>query len=648
MAVLTTAAAFLVAAPGAHAADPDTISADDEFSTSVDPAAGEHDKVTLTKYLANAAGNAATGSSLDAKPGTAVGVGVVFKLREIVATGSHNPSDMNPNGGANKNYNYVDGKTWAGVTDANGKIANLASGNPAVGIWMKAPATDPVDAASWKAWAQGQGSAPATSADVLPLEATGTHYYELSEVAHPVSLNHYTPAETTVFSLPYMTTGKYTVNGTQQTMTGYIHHLHIFPKNVNTQQVSKSITKVNGSDYVPGSEAAVAGNTVTWQINNNISTASPVNNDNNIYWNYIQSAGNTGEYLRVVDRVSSALSVDTDTASNVSVVFTYNDGTSDHTRGLMSDSDYTMEKLSTPPTRINSTDEMFTDDGSSQYLVFHFKKASNSSLSGVTGTVNDPRFVITIRSTVTPNGAGDGSLAGRLSNSVATDTYNDSRQNPGSQADASMPSAGFQFAKVKTDGTGLAGAKFALQKNDDTGTFLLQDGTFGADGQSANPMITATSNNQGVVTFTGIKLPVGVSSDQGQFKLVEIAAPANYQQASTKFNIVDFGDVVSKASVSDAIAAFPSGLHPNMSKLNFGSYDPAAHNVSISPNIKDANGDQITKGMMNWKSGESGAPISLPLTGGKGIILLLIIGLAIMGGVLVARNRKNASVGRHI
>ncbi|RBP99019.1 SpaA isopeptide-forming pilin-related protein [Bifidobacterium xylocopae] len=660
VAALTTVAAFLVAAPGAHAA-PDTISADDEFSTAINPVANHNNKVTLTKYLANAAGTAATGSSLDARPGSTPGQGVVFKLQEITPSGTHTPGEMSAHP-LGTNYDAVSGKTWYGVTDVNGQIINRNSDGEAgahhdIGIWMKEPSggTLPGNADEWAKWAKGTNPtgvgvtnpiANAQDSDVVPLESNGMHYYELSEVAHPDNLSRYSVAEATIFSLPYMTSGLMTDGGGQHRVTGYIHHLHIFPKNVSNQQISKTISEYDGHSYTPGNDIAQVGKDVTWKITQSINTGTAQPNNNNVYWSHVHDTAVTGEYLKVVDRVSSALEVDPTVSGNVTVEFVYTDASNSEQTHALGPDDVNVDSsyTTTAPKSLDNSRNMFASDGQSKFLIVHFKHASASYLTGLTGTVNNPHFVITVKSKISANGASDASQPGRLANSVATDTDNDdtSGQNAG-QADASMPSAGFQFAKVDTHGHGLAGAEFALQKNDGSGDFLLADGTFGS-GTAANPKVTATSNAQGVVTFTGIVLPVGVSRNQGEFKLIETQAPHNYQQAASAFDTVDFGNIVSQPSAAAAILANPAGLRADINSLNFGRFEA----TNIDSNIKDADNNHITKGMMNWADGEAGAPISLPLTGGKGIVLLLVVGLAIMGGVLVVRNRKSASVGRHI
>lgn len=100
-------------------------------------------------------------------------------------------------------------------------------------------------------------------------------------------------------------------------------------------------------------------------------------------------------------------------------------------------------------------------------------------------------------------------------------------------------------------------------------------------------------------------------------------------------------DVVGKTS-SQIISAKGTGpILPVEDDLSFGAYAPKS---TVSNPIM-YNGKAVPKYMVNYASDDNGGdvPASLPLTGGRGIILLLVVGVAIMGGALYIRSRRNAT-----
>ena len=53
------------------------------------------------------------------------------------------------------------------------------------------------------------------------------------------------------------------------------------------------------------------------------------------------------------------------------------------------------------------------------------------------------------------------------------------------------------------------------------------------------------------------------------------------------------------------------------------------------------NNETVSKYLAHYKTTEGDSPLALPLTGGRGIVLLLVVGALIMGGALYARSRRN-------
>ncbi|BDR55385.1 hypothetical protein KIMH_14960 [Bombiscardovia apis] len=651
VAVLTSAAAFLVAAPGAQATP--TFDTDDQFSTTLGAHAA---KLDVTKYLQNAAGASATGTIGDKKPGTPVGVHVAFRLRQVEATAGHQPSDMDATASSptTGNYQFVSGGVDVyGVTDANGKIVNGTAGtdNGKLGIWQTTPAASVVgglgaDAAKWKEQATAAGSNPA---DVAVADfGTDLKYWILEEVASPYTDAGYSSAEKSIFSMPFLTTGDN--GGTVE--TGYIHHLHIFPKNVLDQQLTKEAVKINGNNFDPAENIAVVGDEVTWEVTNALETGTPVPNDNKLYLDDIKNTASyaSANYLIMADRLGSAL---TTTTANVGVEFRYEDANGATISTPVGTEATIAGPNGTNPKALDGTTDMFTSNitpDDSTYVSAAFKHdTTNTALVNAmnAASMSNPRFVMTIKSTVTANGDSQGNQGGFLTNTAASDNANCSSHTNPPHAGGQVPSAGYQFAKVTTDGHVVQGAKFMLEDPANADKFLADDGTFAAvnDGKT---LMTATSNANGLVTFIGlpVRLDARTGANLGKYRLREVQAPAGYQQPVAGFNGVDFSDIADTNTVTDAqvIAMYPTGIHP-VATPNFGAYKPSA----IDATIVDASGTPISidNALANFADGQN-APISLPLTGGKGILLLLVVGLAIMGGVLVVRNRKSSSVARNI
>lgn len=640
VAALTTMTAFLVAVPGAHAADNTGVeyAVDDEFEAGPINQ-NKNPKLEVVKYVTTTpGGNAPTGSVNDARlhVNKNTAANVTFVLREVKAVGSKDPSTMNA-ADSSTYENVAGGTKYAGTTDGNGKIVTGTSSSPnGSGIWRVATSvTDNIAAA--------KNGTPAT----FP---SGQHWYLLEEIQAP---DGYEKAENTIFGLPYLTTGK-TSDG--KDALGYLYNLHIFPKNHSSGQLEKNASAIDRGSrgtFVPvqgnKDKHVQIGDSVRYEIVQNIDNGKGSKGDGKLARDEIAPNGDT---LKISDRLSAALEYK-DTA--VRVVYTAN-GAQATTNVPATNYRIVGPDGANPARLVDPSLPMFAAPTSpgTQYVSVIF--SGNAFLNGVPTTdVSNIQVIVTITTKVKSTNDSVGSTPGKLVNSAAADFQDNANttdpNNPGKPKPLDPPAknelgaAGFQVGKVNhSDNKPLAGAVFRLTDQNDPDAYLYNDGNFHKESDSAVAGLTvveAESNIEGVVTFTA--LPVTDPTDPARvggnlkYALKEYKAPKDHALIQTPFKLIDFSSYA--GTWEDALAGHPAGITPPMDQLNLGKY--AAMPMMV-------NGKSIDKVIANWKNDEEGKPIGLPLTGGKGIILLLIVGLAIMGGVLVVRNRKNSSVSRSI
>lgn len=615
-----TLLAGMVALPATQASALDT--ADDfrpgAIDTSVEP------KLTVTKYLSGTTGNTPTGSITDA-PASGSGVttakDIVFDLTEIEPTGS--VADINP--AVSSTYRP---STRPGAITATG----MTNGDGVIDSWYKAVASGAQ---------QGQ---PDTSQPVtLP---QGLHYFVLEEnrTASPafqsgtLDSSKYAVSAKSFFGLPYKTT-----DGTR---SGYIYHLHVYPKNVSNSSVDKSVSAINND---PNLHIAKAGDTITYRVTQkiyNTGTATP--NDQKL--DTSELAGNYGD-LRVVDKMGASLRLDSSTVE-ASIK------TPTNSFPLIAPTNSTPDyKVTTGTTKFDriannapTGSKMFANDNdpNATYTAFDFFRDASvirGYLSGVTD--QELTIVITYKAKVTPN--GDSTGTGGVVNAVESDIKDNSDgTNPvtppgGGTVTASGSAAFGKVQKGSTPGTvePLAGAVFRLADPTDPAKFLDVDGTFKADGTAGAQFFTATSNADGLVAFTGLPIldgsGVGVAGD---WNVVEYSAPSGFNRAPNPFAKVHFDNHVVGKSANDIVTYYGNApIQPDYGQLDFGTYGTTTEPATP---IKFQNGN-VAKYMMNFKTGDSDTPAGLPLTGGRGIILLLVAGVIIMGGALYVRSRRNAA-----
>lgn len=582
-------------------------------------------KLTVTKYLSGRTGNAPTGSITDA-PASGSGVttakDIVFDLTEIEPKTT--VADINPNLPSTYNPSTrTDAIKATGITDGDGVINS----------WYKAQTSG-----------ANQGQPDTSKPVTLP---GGLHYFLLEEnrTASPafkaggtLDPNKYAESAKSFFGLPYKTT-----DGTKD---GYIYHLHVYPKNVSNSSVDKSVSAINGNANL---HVARAGDTITYKVTQkiyNTGTATP--NDKKL--DISELAGGYGD-LRVVDKMGASLKLDPNTVdasiktSTTSLPLNASTAASPDYKVSTS-----TDKFDRIANNAPAGSKLFASDNDSHatYTAFDFFRDASvirRYLAGVTD--QELTIVITYKATVTPN--GDSSGAGGVVNSVESDIKDNSDGTgpvtpPGGGTVTASGSVAFgKLKKGSTSGTvePLEGAVFRLADPTDPAKFLDVDGTFKADGTDGAKFFNATSNAQGLVAFTGLPIldgsGVGVA---GNWDVVEYSAPSGFSRAPNPFAKVMFDNRVVGKSADDIVASFGNApIQPDYTKLSFGTY--GATTTPATP-IKFQNND-VAKYMMNYKTEDSDTPAGLPLTGGRGIILLLVVGVIIMGGVLYVRSRRNAA-----
>lgn len=570
-------------------------------------------KVRLTKYKLGETGFSPTGSVNDVKgvPSDATPLqGVRFSLYLITLSADCQASDLKIE------------KDKAGTTNSSTVLCGTVAETPEYsGI------TDGNGVIEWD---------------------TGKHnkiqYYVLQETNSPSGV---IVSQSVIVGLPFYTTDN---DGN----SGYLYNVSLFPKNISDNQINKSVT---------GPSVVKSGNKLKYSLTQDIyngakginpvevSSAQP--GDGYLDVSEIESTYTT--QLRISDRLPSNLKLVTEPGPKVTWTC---DATS---HALVQDTDYEIKTTEEDPKRISENGDalLFTDGNTGQgvrYLTFDFWKTPDAA----TGFKNQAnlcstkiRINIEFMAEVTDNGDAAAGAAGTIQNTANVDVFDGSAgsTNPKGPTNAKSSSAGFTFAKTDINSNKpLAGAVFRLSKPDDPTQFLRETGDFGSEGA----LVTATSNSMGIVTFSGIPLYANsmyeelegisrlpdtvkpnatwISQTQGKLHIVEVKSPQGYQAPNTDFGNVDFGVYTDKtASQIAAVGA----IVPSMSDNLFGTY--TADSAIVENNFKDANGKAIKIGMKNFKPSE--APIGLPLTGGLGIAIFLLIGITVVTITLYMRYR---------
>nr|WP_273386703.1 SpaH/EbpB family LPXTG-anchored major pilin [Bifidobacterium indicum] len=582
-------------------------------------------QLTVTKYLSGSKGSGATGSIMD-RPANGVGTpakDIVFNVREVVPATGKTVADINPTDASTFTY-ATSGFYAAGITNGQGVIDS----------WFKADASN---------------GAPTSTPVTF---ASGQHYYVMTEntntaVSPGFNAAKYTESAPSFFGLPYRTTDNSTPGAPAK--SGYIYHLHVFPKNVSKGGLTKTVTGIKrGPDTV---SIAQAGDVVSYKVQHKLYNESThAFKDQKL--DMAEVKGDLQD-LHIVDRMSSSLKM---RDGSIKVLLETPGGSS--VPVLDKDVDYEVVTSTDKPDRLQGNGKFFANeqDGKATYTIFKFFKDANKIRQTVAGmkdaSGNVPTELtleITYSATVTADGdsTGDGGVANKVESDFRDNADDKGPDTPPSDGTIT-PSGSVAFGKVQKDGSptqlkALEGAVFRLADPANPTSYLATDGAFHPTTDTGVTFFSATSSPAGLVAFTG--LPILDSNKMGiaaNWTVVEITAPNGFNMAPNPFSQVTFGPNVAGKTEQQIVDYYGSNpIEPDYDQLSFATY-AADSNASIANEIK-FNGKAVAKKMMNYTKDDTDAPIGLPLTGGRGIILLLVVGVAIMGGALYLRSRRNAA-----
>ena len=610
----------------------------------------EQPTLTVTKFLSLSGGLNPTGSANDLDQlkenhDLLPAKDILFNVQEVTHADGMSLADIKP--GDSSTYKTL-GTQYAGVTDGQGVIST----------WYEADTTAANLGKIANAKENGQPSETSKVKAFQPAKDGVGHYYIMTENTdkswafasknpNKLDSSKYTPAAPSFFGLPYATQA---LTGTKR--TGYIYHLHLYPKNVNSTVFSKTVQNVYDSKGgVKSQRTAVAGDKIDYKLTQKIyADSAPATGDGKL--DVTELAGNF-EDIKISDRMSTALKVD-DNGFNVAVH--YKDGTGNQVDTVLTkDTDYKLDNVKNPD-RLVGTGKMFTtsDSNSNYYNFTFFSTAFAKTLRD--SAKADIHVDVTYSATVTPDGDST------ATNGVANDAASDYRENKGAPTSehTNVLNAVFVFGSIKSkdkDYAALPGTVYRLiQDQDHPDSYLGTDGKFyteAAAEKAGVQLYKATANEQGVVAFAGLPIFGSAASAQAEgsdvktvqdvhWVLEETSTPSGWRKPISPFTEVTYSNV--KGQTEDQLAqtyGTNGAIEPAYGSLNFGQFNvtPAEHNTKQDP-LKYNNVD-VQKYLMHYEEGAADAPLSLPLTGGRGIVLLLVVGALLMGGALYARSRRN-------
>ncbi|OZG51087.1 LPXTG cell wall anchor domain-containing protein [Bombiscardovia coagulans] len=711
--IVIAAVLFLVVVPTTHA-DPsstivpgpsDTYAPEDQFVPDYETNKPSVAKLTLTKILNDLQGKKASGSNKDITTVDTPGVGVTFYLTRVTPKPSLEPSAMQP---SNPNT-FQRLETYVGTTDTNGFIRNPSSPFPqGNGYWRGSSADGSLTG--------GIMNFPASNG------SGGSNYYLLEEDTS--SRNPYTnpsnslfdptyaAAEPEIFDLPHQTlnstSSKDSVTGEIKPaqIRGSVYHLHLFPKNVISNDLIKTAKKVVDSDNIPrDSLYAQTGDTVSWEVKYRMYNDKSIDLGNRKLDlaeinQFVNDPANTGPFIVMADRLPSSLQMmqesqqftlqwqladGTIESRDLTTMVKYRDHIADNGGKPAGVGDNVSRDVIGPgvgsgnllptvsgtscPDPANGNPQICgnlwtwgLDRQAGSYIIDQLK----DQLKDQPKDQPNDKVAVNIWLSWTYNtkltssyGDLNANKPGLLINNVAAETIDSRKSGSGAfRANASLSSPGLQFVKTDkpesgSDPKGLAGAIFRLTKTSgDQTSYLYSNGRFYLDNSPDIPSgvkpVEAMSNQQGIVTFVGIPI-VGIDQNnpsgpqkviQTGFALKEYKAPEKFQIPTQAFTTVDFSAYSGLPVTSLARSRGGNGITADVSRLAFNSYEtPGMRRVDGSYVFKNAQNEGITKGLENLPKNEWGG--NLPLTGGRGILLILIAGAIIMLiGLLYRRHRR--------
>jgi len=411
--------------------------------------------------------------------------------------------------------------------------------------------------------AAGQSYTDATGTVVFGTGSTlDQGYYLLVESTVPAG---YTADDPTIISLPL----------TNAAGTGYVYDVHVYPKNVSSIPITKTLDDTSQT-YAVGDDI---GFTIDAAFQNDEAAPNKVNSIDDL------KAGSNYGVMRVTDTLVGSLVYKTSTVhylteTNKKILLT---PVADYTL-TTTGSKYVWELTNT------GIDKIINNEATEG--------------KGVTLEIN-------IQATVQ---ISDEALTNQASSFVKkANATTDPINPPPITTPVVVPTGEVVVNKTMSDNTALAGAQFALATNAAATSFLLVDGTTVdnitslaqlqaeiatriAVGDTLKEIVVATTvvkGTQGYAVFSGLPYDKTAGTT---YRLVEVAAPSGYQLKEAAVN-----------------ADLPDGI--DAGKL-----------ATVTATIKNYRTDEVDP---------DNPKFSLPLTGGTGTLLFTIIGLLIMAATVI-------------
>ncbi|RBP99606.1 isopeptide-forming domain-containing protein [Bifidobacterium xylocopae] len=712
VAFLAFAVALLMVAavmPPAHA-DTSTYTSEDEFIAGTTAEQSHPAKLTVTKLLTLTQGFKATGSVQDKNspniPANQVAKDVPFKLTFVTPNGV-TPGNMKPD----QERTFTRGITYVGKTNSSGVIQNGGSGigywhtgsyddtrsvaSFPIGYYLLEEVTGD---SSGNPYTNPSNDlfdptyAPAEKAIFdLPYRATNT--------TNPSGGGAPTSTDGFVYNLHV-----YPKNVNYSQLSKRVVAV------CQPNSVGGGTGYCSGTGPERPGKVAQDGDDVIWEItqklyDGNSDPAGALNNDSKLDLSEIRAVTNTATtVLKIADRFPRNVALDSGYGSGRGVTRTLSWKENGVQHAAVNDtSTAALNSMSNAGNvaRIGgAAGSMFPSFVMSpNYIAVEWKGGSNNALGTLAGnyrpgvTYTDIKLTLTVRTTML-YGSGDStndSPLGWDSNIAASDNIDNLRAGTKSfKAVASLATPSVQFVKTnKRDDThplkGVSGAVFYLIKHDGDKTKFLYNNRSGISGTAPGSqkyismsevdevriekqkIVQGTSNSKGIVTFTGIPIidpstgKVYDDTSKLKFDMVEYEKPKynnpanpsgpmlDYQAPSIAYQTIDFSQYAGKSTVE--LEAAGLGVPADMSKLNFKDYKTPNMPTGPTSPFTNLKGDPVTLGVMNWQQDQTDpAKVgALPLTGGRGILLMLIVGLIVMLiGLLVSkRHERRMARGAH-
>ncbi|MBI0048640.1 LPXTG cell wall anchor domain-containing protein [Bifidobacterium choladohabitans] len=600
-----------------------------------------HPQLTVTKYLSLAQGYSPTGSSKDAvelskNADLVPAKGIAFNVREVIPQPGQNLSDIS----ASDENTYKVTANYIGITDGQGVIntwypADTATNAPAVDISDSSKAVSfPGGANHWYVLVENRDESPAFKANN----------------PNKLDSNKYQDAAPSFFGLPYAA-NSLDATDTASQVQGYIYHLHLYPKNMNITQFSKTVQSVKDSqNNVKPQRTAVAGDTISYKLTQKLyNTGVKTPKDGKLD---VSELNGDGKDLRIVDRMSSSLKL----KGEFKVVL-HADGVDDVQLAEGATADYTESQPTSNPNSFGDN-KMFANEAPSSNVSYYQFDFFNTLTKVKNFTPKAFLLVITYDATVT----GDGDSTG--TDGVANDAASDFTENVDADGNHQDPirehtnviNAVIAFGAVQNEKTKFAAlpdTEFRLIKSEaQPDEYLASDGNFYAEGKVPDgvQLYKATANKNGLVAFAALPVfgsaaptkDAGKTVQAGDWLLKETKTPKDWRNPGIPFHTVTFGD----AGKTEEQVAQEYGPHatiqPDYTKLGFGKFGRTPKQITDGGGTAiQFNNVPVQTYLAHYATSDADAPLALPLTGGRGILLLLVVGALIMGGALYARNRRN-------